>query len=43
MLRVWRRLFGLGDRTVLENVEFDEDNDVVVAHVRPKSRWTRRC
>lgn len=43
MLRVWRRLLGLGDRTVLEDVEFDEGNDVVVAHVRPKSRWTRRC
>jgi len=43
MLRVWRRLLGLNDRTVLEDVEFDEDNDVVVAHVRPKSRWTRRC
>jgi len=43
MLRVWRRLLGLNDRTVLEDVEFDEDNEVVVAHVRPKSRWTRRC
>jgi transposase len=43
MLRVWRRLLGLNDRTVLENVEFGEGDEVVVAHVRPKSRWTRRC
>ena len=43
MLRVWRRLLGLCDKTVLEDVEFDEDADTVVAHVRPKSRWRRRC
>jgi transposase len=43
VLRVWRRLLGLCDRTVLEDVEFDEDTDTVVAHVRPKSKWRRRC
>ena len=43
MFRVWRRLLGLCDRTVLEDVAFDEAEQVVVAHVRPKSRWTRRC
>ena len=43
MLKVWRRLLGLCDKTVLEDVEFDEDADTVVAHVRPKSRWRRRC
>ena len=43
MFRVWRRLLGLCDKTALENVEFDEAEQVVVAHVRPKSRATRRC
>ena len=43
MLRVWRRLLGLCDKTVLEDVEFHEAEQVVVAHVRPKSRWKRRC
>lgn len=43
MLRVWRRLLGLNDRTILEDVEFGPDDDVVIAHVRPKSKWTRRC
>jgi len=43
VFRVWRRLLGLCDRTVLEDVAFDEAEQVVVAHVRPKSRWTRRC
>ncbi len=43
MLRIWRRLLGLDERTALERVEFDEDAEVVVAHVRPKSRWKRRC
>lgn len=43
MLRVWRRLLGLCDKTVLEDVEFDEGAEVLVAHVRPKSRWRRRC
>ena len=43
MLRVWRRLLGLCTKTVLEDVEFDEDADAVIAHVRPKSRWRRRC
>ena len=43
MHRVWRRLLGLCDRTVLEDVEFNEDAEVVVAHVRPKSRYQRRC
>lgn len=43
MLRVWRRLLGLCTKTVLEDVEFDEDADAVIAHVRPKSRFKRRC
>lgn len=34
MFRVWRRLLGLCGKTVLEEVELDEDEQVVVAHVR---------
>jgi transposase len=41
--RVWRRLLGLCTKTVLEDVEFDEDAGAVIAHVRPKSRFKRRC
>lgn len=43
MFRIWRQLVGLDDRAVLEDVELDEVAGVVVAHVRPKSRWRRRC
>ena len=42
-VRVWRRLLGVGDKAVIERVEFDEDADVVVAHVRPKRPGKRRC
>ena len=40
---VWRRLLGVCDRTVVERVEFDEDADAVVAHVRPGRAGRRRC
>jgi transposase len=43
VLRVWRRLLGLCTKTVLEDIEFDEDAGAVIAHVRPKSRFKRRC
>lgn len=43
MRSIWRRLLGLDDRTVLEDVTFDEDAAAVVAHVRPKSKFKRRC
>lgn len=43
MFRVWRRLLGLCDKTVLERVELDVDAEAVVAHVRPKARARRRC
>ncbi len=43
MFRVWRRLLCIDDRTALERIEFNEDDGVVVAHVRPKARWKRRC
>ena len=29
--KVWRRLLGVDDRTVIERVDFDEDLDAVVA------------
>ncbi len=31
------------EKTVIERIEFDEDADVVVAHVRPTSRQRSRC
>jgi len=43
MRRIWRQVLGLDDRVVLEAVEFDEHAQVVVARVRPRARWTRRC
>jgi transposase len=43
VFRVWRRLLGLCDKTVLEDIEFAEDAGAVIAHVRPKSRFKRRC
>jgi transposase len=42
-VRVWRRLFGVDDRTVVERVEFDEDADAVVAHVRGRRHKKQRC
>ena len=43
MFRIWRQVLGLGDRAVLQRVELDDDAGVVVAHVRPRVRWQRRC
>lgn len=39
----WRLLLGLCDRTVLEDVEVDEESDTVWAYVRPKRPKKRRC
>ncbi|GAA1814543.1 ISL3 family transposase [Agromyces neolithicus] len=39
---LWRGLLGL-EKTVLERVEFDEEAEVVVAHVRPVKRQRGRC
>ncbi len=41
--KVWRRLLGVDDRTVIERVEFDEEADAVVAQVRPRRLRKRRC
>jgi transposase len=40
--RVWRALLGLAN-TVIEGVEFDEDADVIVVHVRPTAARRGRC
>ena len=40
--RVWRALMGLKN-TVVEGVEFDEDCDAVVVHVRPTASRRGRC
>ena len=39
---LWRGLLGV-EKTVIERVEFDEDTQVLVAHVRPTSRQRGRC
>ena len=31
------------EKTVVEKVEFDEDTELLVAHVRPTSRARNRC
>lgn len=39
---LWRGLLGV-EKTVIERVEYDEDAQVLVAHVRPISRQRGRC
>ena len=39
---LWRGLLGV-EKTVIERVEYDEDAQVLVAHVRPTSRQRSRC
>jgi len=39
---LWRALLGV-EKTVIERVEFDEDAELLVAHVRPTSRARGRC
>ena len=39
---LWRALLGV-EKTVVEAVEFDEDEQVLVAHVRPRKRTRGRC
>lgn len=40
--RIWKRLLGV-ERTVIEEVVFDESADAIVARVRPAARERRRC
>ena len=39
---LWRALLGI-EKTVVEDIEFDEDAGVLVAHVRPTRRSSARC
>lgn len=39
---LWRGVFGV-EQAVIERVEFDEDAQVLIAHVRPTSRQRGRC
>lgn len=39
---LWRALLGL-EKTVVEDVEFDEVGQLLVAHVRPRARARGRC
>jgi hypothetical protein len=41
--RVWKQLVGVDDRTVIEDVEFEDDDGVVVVYVRPRRPRKRRC
>ena len=41
-LRVWKQLLGLR-RTVIEQVEFDETDEVLVVSVRPRAKEQDRC
>lgn len=39
---VWAQLLGV-EKTIVDEVEFDEDQEVLVAHVRPKAKERSRC
>ncbi len=39
---LWRALLGV-EKTVIEDIEFDEDEHLLVAHVRPRKRSRGRC
>jgi transposase len=40
---VWRKLIGVDRQTVIESIEFDEEAESVVVHVRPRQATKRRC
>jgi transposase len=40
---VWRRALGVDRATVIEDVDFDEESETVVVHVRPRRSTKRRC
>ena len=39
---LWRALLGV-EKSVIERVEFDQDAELLVAHVRPTVRARSRC
>ncbi len=42
-MSVWRSLLGVDRATVIEEIDFDEESETVVAHVRPRRSTKRRC
>ena len=40
---LWRVLLGVEKSTVIEDIEYDPDDEIVVAHVRPSKRLKPRC
>ena len=40
---VWRKLIGVDRQTVIESIDFDEEADSAVVHVRPRRATKRRC
>ena len=40
---VWRRALGVDRATVIEEIDFDEEAEFVVVHVRPRRSTKRRC
>ena len=42
MSPLWRAVFGV-EKTVIERIEFDQDAELLVAHVRPTKRQRSRC
>ena len=40
---VWRRVLGVDRATVIEEIDFDEESDTVVVHVRLRRPTKRRC
>ena len=40
---VWRRLLGVDRATVIDEIDFDEEAESVVVHVRPRRSTKRRC
>lgn len=42
-VKIWRRVLGVDDRTVIEGVDYDEVADAVIASVRPRQCRHLRC
>ena len=42
-INIWRRMLGVDRATVIEEIDFDEEADCVVVHVRPRRSTKRRC
>ncbi len=42
-VNIWRGMLGVDGATVIEGIDFDEEADCVVVHVRPRRSTKRRC